>query len=267
MEFGLRPRDFGGLAFVPDTPWTNQSSQSPSMVKERRLIVYQPPADWSSSSNRWECKQGSELNPNVSAHHEKKRCWKFAWVTYSAGAAICRNCRISSYATVQNDTALVLQEAFMTAEALRMIPSVISKMLSCSDGQAKRPRWHTADDYVIGMLTRAYTGAWSILIDYLGLSVASTNYSVSPYATRAIVNLVRVHLWLGLQSLVTLSGILFLYIQAKSSSPLIGDTTLAAFHLDSSALHEDGAYSQFWGGVSRKVELEDGYLRVKVDSA
>ncbi|KDN33805.1 hypothetical protein RSAG8_13105, partial [Rhizoctonia solani AG-8 WAC10335] len=252
----------GGLALVSDTPWTNQSSQSPSMVEERRLMVYQSPVNYFSLSH-WECIQGGELNPSVSAHKELGYCWKFAWVTYSAGAAICRNCRVSSYATVQNDTALVLQEAYMTAEALRMIPSVINQMLSSGDTEAIIPQWKNVDDYVIGMLTRAYAGAWMTLTDQLGASLVYTNYSVSPHATRAIVNLLRVYLWLGIQSLVTLSGILFLYIQAQSSSSLIGDTTLAAFHLDSSALHKDGAYNQIWGGAGRKVELEGDYLRVK----
>ncbi|KDN33802.1 hypothetical protein RSAG8_13102, partial [Rhizoctonia solani AG-8 WAC10335] len=254
------------LTLVPDTPWTNETSQSPSMVTERRLMVYQSPVNWSSySAAKWECRQDGKLNPNVSAHQEDGLCWKFAWVTYSAGAAICRNCRVSSYATVQNDTALVLREAHMTAEALRMIPFVISEMLSSGDGQAALPRWDNVDDYVIGMLTRAYAGAWIVLNEAgNSQSLVYTKYAVSPLAARAVVNILRVYIWLGLQSLVTLSGILFLYTQAQSSSPLIGDMTLAAFHLDSSALHEDGAYNQLWGGAGRKVELEDGYLMVKV---
>ncbi|KDN34632.1 hypothetical protein RSAG8_12294, partial [Rhizoctonia solani AG-8 WAC10335] len=128
----LGPRAYtNSLALVPDTRWTYPSTQPPSMVKERRLMVYPSPGDWS-SSGEWECLQGGELNPNVSAD-SKAGCWKFAWVTYSAGAAICYNCRVSSYATVQNDTALVLQEAYMTAEALRMMPSVIGEMLSSND--------------------------------------------------------------------------------------------------------------------------------------
>jgi hypothetical protein len=92
-----------------------------------------------------------------------------------------------------------------------------------------------------------------------------TNYSVSPRASRASVDLLRVCIWIGLQSLVTLSAILFLYVQVKTCSPAVGDTTLAAFYLDSSAIHEAGAYNQFWGGASRRVELKGEVLKVKID--
>ncbi|KDN43888.1 hypothetical protein RSAG8_05881, partial [Rhizoctonia solani AG-8 WAC10335] len=253
------------LALVPDTPWTNQSSYSPSKVAERRLMVYKPTVVQSSPSGQWECMQGGDLNPDVSAHQEGGNCWKFAWVTYSAGVATYYDCRVPAYGTLQNDTALVLQEGYMTAEALRMVPSVINNMLSNEEVEVTLPRWRDPNDYVIGMLTRAYAGAWMTLNDYVGAYSVYTTYSVSPQATRAMVSYHRVYIWLGLQSLVTLSGILFLYIQSQSSTPMIVDTTLAAFHLDSSALHEDGAYKPLWGGGGRKAELEGGFVRVKAE--
>lgn len=53
-------------------------------------------------------------------------CFAFAQVTYEAGVAVCRDCRISSAWTVQNDTALELEADALTTEALWLMPEIIS---------------------------------------------------------------------------------------------------------------------------------------------
>ncbi|KAF8750140.1 hypothetical protein RHS01_09527 [Rhizoctonia solani] len=261
----------GSIALVPDTVWSNQTLKS-SKVSERRLM-WQYVASASPTKNRTYCSQewgthlvvNFELSPNRSIYQEGTNYFRLAWVTFTAGVGICRNCRLSSYATVQNDTTLELSEDLLTGEALRFMATVSTMVLE-QRMEDMSHAWKSIDDCVAATLARTYSAAWIGLTDHLaaatlGFPQHNTTYAVSPLASQAQVNLLRVYVWLGLQSLITLSGILFVMIQLKTGSPAIADTTLTAFYLDSSAVSETDRPQS----TARKVEYENELLKVKIE--
>jgi hypothetical protein len=84
------------------------------------------------------------------------------------------------------------------------------------------------------MLTRTYSAAWMALTDHLGAASLgfpqyNATYAVFPPSSQAQVNSLRVYIWLGLQALITLSGILFVIVQLRTGSSTITDTALTAF--------------------------------------
>lgn len=251
----------GTLALIPDPPWPNATSSS-TFSGKRLMAMHTSDYSLADIFSSGRCSQpnlpiSEAFPPNIGIYADPDyyACWAFAWVTFTAGAGVCQECRVSSYATVQNDTALVLKEDTLTSNALQIMPNVITSMMETNSSNVG-PSWDNINDHVIGLLTRSYGASWMALTG--GLSPSdSTTYSVSPPSSLASVHFTRVYIWLGLQCLVTISGILFLYVQFRSGSPIIGDTTLAAFFLDSSGAPEASQYHRSRGGAPRKVEYQD----------
>ncbi|KAG8681903.1 hypothetical protein FRC08_015335 [Ceratobasidium sp. 394] len=123
----------------------------------------------------------------------------------------------------------------MVTEALRLMPDVIS-LLSVMNTSVP-PTWGNIDDYVIAVLGRSYSGAWSALTEFVGsTSPPLASKCASVVSMQAHITLWRVYLWLGIQLLATVAGVLFLMVQSRSENRLVGDTTLAAFHLDTTTV-------------------------------
>ncbi|EUC62971.1 hypothetical protein RSOL_466400 [Rhizoctonia solani AG-3 Rhs1AP] len=260
-----RPVLTGAAFLIPDTPWPNQTDWRPSssVVSEKRLML---------KTNDCEFYDGTTLNLGPEKNIELDRaiyvspynraCYVFAWVTYTAGASTCYNCPVLSYGTVQSTTDLPVKHDILTEVSLRFMPD-IAELMEDMETIDMTPTWESTEANVVGTLTRSYAASWMALIEALGGSTPphNTTYSISAPASRASVNTLRVYIWLGLQSLVTLSGALFLCVQSQSSTPIIVDTTLAAFYLDTSAVSNHNAEQ----GVrtARRVEFENDRLRLK----
>lgn len=192
-------------------------------------------------------------------------CLAFARVTYSAGVAECVNCQISSPLTVQNDTNLDLKVDAMTTEALWLMPEIIGALVLMNSSIPSS--WGNIDDYVIDLLSRSYSGAWTALTNYLGQPTTSTSltprFVPSVPSLQARVNMPRVLIWLGIQLLATLCGVLFFVKQAGTKYRLIGDTTLAAFELDTSGATE-GTGKKLKSGDILKLQPKGQGLKVVV---
>ena len=193
-------------------------------------------------------------------------CYIFAWVTYVAGAARCTDCRVTSWLTVQNDTSLTVLPDMMTVDALGMMPLVAKLMTEKNISVPKA--FNNLDAYVSGLLTRSYAAAWTFLMNeyvdkYPGRETVETEVQVAVSTSKANVSLGRVLLWLLLNLMFTLSGLLFLFLQTRCSQPVIVDASMAALLLDTSdVLHvRNRALCNFSRLV--KDDKDIGYLELR----
>lgn len=260
----LRPLS-GTLALIPDTAWSPRPFPPPSIVSETRTLVLR--TSYLAQPINRPCRRNNSsvfknLPPTMGFIQRNSFCFAFAKVTYSAGVGLCMNCRISSYATVQNDTALSLREDPMTTEALRLMPEITLSLILI--GSLVPSNQDNVDDYVIDMLGRSYAGAWTALTDSLNYLTPPMTSKFTPAlpSLKALVDLNRVYAWLGIQMLVTLIGIIFLLVQAETKYRLVGDTGLAAFDLDTTNVTardgHDQAHDQLW------LQSEAGALKVVI---
>jgi len=167
-------------------------------------------------------------------------CYVYAWVTYEAGAAQCKNCRISSWLTVQNTSNLTVEPDLTTAYALGMMPMIGSLMVQQN---VSLPRaFGNLDKHVSELLIRSYGAAWMFITDEMsGENWFTTSAQMAIPTSRANVLWWRVWFWLALNMLFTLSGLVFMVMQSCSDQPLVGDPPLAAFLLDTTrVLHRGG---------------------------
>ncbi|CAE7155105.1 unnamed protein product, partial [Rhizoctonia solani] len=189
--------------------------------------------------------------------------YAFAWVTFSAGVGRCRdfNCIVSSPSTIRNNTPVELEPHQLAFQALSMAPVVGFHLVMQNNSIPFL--WNTINDYVEAVLVRSYSGSWCGLNKGMGTSTTNTNYVPSLLNLMADVDHDRVYIWLGLQLLVTVLSVFFLIIQSHlTETPLLGDTSLTAFDLDTSAVAVIDA-----GSINglRRVEQAGGRLKLKVE--
>ncbi|KAG8739648.1 hypothetical protein FRC10_005350 [Ceratobasidium sp. 414] len=150
-------------------------------------------------------------------------------------------------------------EDSVTTEALRMMPDITASLNLLNTSTPTT--WGNIDDYVIDVLGRSYSGGWTALTEYLGGSSPplTSKFTPSVSSSRARVELWRVYLWLGFQFLAIISGMLFIMIQSQTKNRLVGDTTLAAFYLDTTAVprHRSSKHEGL-------LKLQEGHGRLEV---
>jgi len=172
--------------------------------------------------------------------------WAVGRITYVAGAAKCRDCRVSAPFTAQNDTVLTVLPSTAARAAIALMPMVWGMMAAQNNSL---PGIDNIDDYVRALLIRSYAASrtyatWAFSQSDGRLStVAHTAIQTS----RATVLLWRVWLWLSLNFLFTTSGLLFLIVQGMSGQRLVGSPPLAALLLGTSELlhKRDRAFCDF----------------------
>ncbi|CAE6473961.1 unnamed protein product [Rhizoctonia solani] len=261
------------ISLIPDTPWSVQTLTAPRAlaVSERRLMVKRvgtidPSQASGCTFDNNETRTGWISSNTIfdnSIYLDRDACYVYAWVNYTAGASTCYNCPVLGYGTVEGNANLPMLPDYLTDISLRLMPDVVAFMgdLKFND---MGPSWEKVEEDVIGTLMRSYAASWMALTEAWGPATAhNTTYSISAPASRASVNILRVYLWLGLHSLITLSGVLFIYVQTQLGTPVIADTTLTAFYLDTGAMYEyDGDHEV---PIMRRVEIEGDRLRLKTE--
>jgi hypothetical protein len=170
---------------------------------------------------------------------------------------------LSSPSTVQNSASVTPESHTLTALALAMAPAVA--VFLANQNSSLPSSWDDTDQYIKSLLQRSYSAAWNALVDDFGTSKVNSSYRPSLPSLVASVNEPRVCVWLGLQLSVTLLSFVFLILLAHLSEfPLIGDTTLIAFYLNTTLLPESPNTHPFVKG-SLKVEEECERLNVKIE--
>ncbi|KAJ1304096.1 hypothetical protein OPQ81_008500 [Rhizoctonia solani] len=270
----------GTLGLIPKANLTSSSPQGdpfpePVIIKERRLMVLF--SHWRESSDipcepvrpanrttRW---ISDKFPASVGFYPQKDggECWAFAWVNFTAGSGNCFNCRISSHSTVQSDDVLEVQPDRMADPALRVMPTAIS-LMTLMNSSIPSP-WRNVEKYVAEVLGRSYAVSWAALVDWAGEGDDRLNSEFSPamQSSRAKVDYSRVFTWLAIQLLITISGIAFIVLQIFLGFPMIDDTTLVAFYLDTTNLYKDGSRRITEVDALIKVDYKDGRLKLQIE--
>ncbi|KAL5639016.1 hypothetical protein ACGC1H_003405 [Rhizoctonia solani] len=251
----------GIMALIPDLSHpTNWSTHQlvPSTIEETRLLVF-----WIGTVNYTNVTQ--TFPPNTYIQEVGGMYYAFAWVAFKAGVGRCKEyqCIVESRFTIRSNGSIELEPHPLTYHALSMVLDISISLVS--QNVSIPSSWKDADDYVEAVLVRSYSAAWIALNSDLHRSVLNSSYRPALPSLVAKVDKGRVYAWLGIQLSVTLFGIAFLILLSRQSMfPLIGDTSLTAFYLDTTGLPESESPYSFVSGMMI-VEEEDARLRVKVE--
>ncbi|KAH7325509.1 hypothetical protein B0J17DRAFT_632972 [Rhizoctonia solani] len=257
------------ISLIPHTPWSMKAltTATASVVSERRLMVKNVGAfshtsgcEFSNDEPTVGWRSGNAIFDHSIYVYRDGACYVFAWVNYTAGPSTCYDCPVVSYGTVEGNANLLVEPDYLTDIALHLMPDVVGFM-----GDRKfndmGPTWRNVEEDVAGTLIRSYAAAWMALIQTSASATLNTTYSISAPSSQASVNILRVYIWLGLHSLITVSGVLFIYVQTQLGTSIIVDTTLTAFYLDTGAVYECDGDHGF--PVIQRVEFEGDRLRLK----
>ncbi|KDR84141.1 hypothetical protein GALMADRAFT_133500 [Galerina marginata CBS 339.88] len=227
----------GGL--LPDREWgPPQANQlgDPITVSESRLFTFRAERRPSSSP----CPQNYSIDPGstVNLHQFKGGayyyCFAIANVTYRAGAAICKSCKVISPTVVQARAPLPLVPDSFTSMALGLAP-VIGTYFRFS-GYSVPQNAGTNRTMAIELTSRAYQAAWTAYSINLGNQLDNSTVQIALPTLRAKVIPWRVYLWVWLHLLYLALGLLFLYVQSYCKHPWVENTTMAVFWLNTSAV-------------------------------
>ena len=264
----------GGFALTPDS-WGGVSespSPSPGVLSETRIIV----GVYATDSDSCASEEFGDLPANIGFNLAQDICLIYGRVTYVAGEAECRACRVSSWSTVQNDTALTVSPSKEAPYAIKIMWSVAAT-LALQNSSLPRT-YNNLDEYITESLIRSYGASWTFLnaLYHGSYQHLSSDVQIAIPTSRANILWWRVWTWFFLNLLFTLSGIFFLFLYRMSGQQMVGNPSLAALLLDTSdVLHkrdralcnfstltkEDGSvgwlhFTQDWeNGGHRRVEV------------
>ena len=247
----------GLAAFLPDSAWgpgSDPNLPDPVNVSESRILSIQvfSPSSPNCSSDFPEYFIPSSVNfyPTLTFNSTYYSCFAFANVTYTAGAATCRNCMIVSPAVVEGmiySPNLQPVPDPLTIEALAITPSVATHTLltiftDFSSSNVSNGVESYVESYVIEFVSRAYQSAWSYLVYDLGrLGLENqTNVVFAIPASHPTILRWRVYFWAGLHLVVLLCGVTFAYWHSHYRHPWFSNPTMIAFQLDTAGLFREG---------------------------
>ncbi|KAH7320562.1 hypothetical protein B0J17DRAFT_685165 [Rhizoctonia solani] len=251
----------GYAVLVPNitTNWSSDPVESTTIHDTRLLMLFYAYALPSGIISTTRSLPSSAYTLSVNTSY-----YAFAWVTFSAGVGQCKqyNCVISSPYAIQNSTPIALEPNPLTFQALSMAPVIGIWMILHNTSIPFM--WDNINDYVEAVLVRSYSGAWSSLNSNFRTRGTFTRYTPAVPSLLADVDGKRVGIWLGIQLLVTLLSTVFLITQSRLSQyPFVGDTSLTAFFLNTSAIKPDNInmpIDEPW-----EIEQREGRLRMKME--
>ncbi|KAG8730623.1 hypothetical protein FRC11_006274, partial [Ceratobasidium sp. 423] len=196
-------------------------------------------------------------------------CFAYAKVSYYAASGHCRDCRIVSSSTVQNDTELAGLEPEegdpFIHSALTNMPEYIPSMTPLKDSLPDIA--NDVEVYITALLTRLYSALWTSWSDAYGsIRMQNSRYSPAISTLKAEIDETRVYAWLFLQLSATLAGLAFIWLQWLSQYPLLTDASMVAFNIDTTEVPKPGVSSKHGQEILRIKPKEDGW-QVVVASA
>jgi len=130
----------------------------------------------------------------------------------------------------QPDAAVWVIADPMTFEATTLMPLLSTNM---GLGESSVSPSANITQYIMDILPRSYRAAWTALSDNLTTNTTlTTSVTVPVPVLIAHVQLWRVYLWVVLNLMLTLSGILLLFVQYLCVNRLVVDTGIAVLLLD-----------------------------------
>ncbi|CEL54686.1 hypothetical protein RSOLAG1IB_07220 [Rhizoctonia solani AG-1 IB] len=230
------------------------------MIDEKGLLVF-----WLGTPSI-NATQGLPSSIYIHTTNDTQRRYVFAWVNFTAGVGKCTQyrCILSSPSTIQNNASITPKPHLLTTQALAMAPAIA---ISLANQNSSLPSsWNDTNQYIEALLQRSYSAAWNILVDNFEMSQVNSSYRPSLPRLIADVNQPRVYTWLGLQLSVTFLCCIFLILLSQLSEfPLIGDTTLTPFYLNTTRLPESSDTHIFTKGSLLVEEEHSNRLKVKIE--
>lgn len=242
----------GRVVIAYDTPWQPEESYpDPKVARGTRYVIV-------SSTRRESCDDPNADSPFGALpslfHYDARTgtsrfndnddpaCYVIARMTYTAGVWTCRDCLMSPGGIVETSLVTGLVEPDPLAEqALRMTPDVLSLMItSYSWKDWIKP--DNLDNYTKGMLLVAYQACWNALANVFSEESTFRQTSLSlPYPVlRASIIKWRVWVWLLLNCLLTLSGLIVVWLQKETLAKTVRNPELSVLLLDTKQIIEKG---------------------------
>jgi hypothetical protein len=163
-------------------------------------------------------------------------CFAVAKVNLSIGKTLCNNCKIVAPSVVQavsaNETLQILPDPLIPI-ILDMLPEVMGFMATMNTTSA--PTYNNVDHYLRGTIALAYQASWNSLTDLFsddGKEYATTRVSIAQDVVQASVSVSRIYAWLGLNLLLTVAGLILMWLQSRCYGKTVRDFTLAAILMD-----------------------------------
>lgn len=163
-------------------------------------------------------------------------CYMFARFNLIAGSAVCQGCNVSSLSTVspsQNPTSnLTVSPDKLVMEIISMMPEVMYTIASMNATETSQ--FGNIDQWTQALLVDAYSATWTVMSqNFADPSLSLSSQQNAPVqVVRASILRWRMWLWLGLNGLVTVSGLVLIALQANCKRKPVVDTVLAAVMLD-----------------------------------
>jgi hypothetical protein len=195
-------------------------------------------------------------------------CYVFARMNFTAGAMTCKECPVildgvveATYTTNDPPSWTPVPDP-LVENAISMVPEVLFYMKVSNSSQA--PSWQNIDGYTRGMVTTAYQASWNSLANGWQASPMVVTEVSTPYPILiAKVITWRVSTWFGLNTILTISGLLLAHLQRYCENKTIRNPALAALMLDTSAILRQDANGLCNAVFLRKCD-ESLRLRIKV---
>jgi hypothetical protein len=238
------------VALIPDTdgwnPPTTTTFPSPTTISQTGTLYalynhVQPPTACDPSQDGYfgGLPSGVGFYANIVSgaytNSGTTNCFVFAQVTYTAGVAVCESCLFSASTVVQPTTALQVVADPMTSEAMVLMPLLGTNM---GLGGSSVPPATNIEQYIRDILPRSYGAAWTALSDYLSGTKLTTDVMIPiPVSTARVLHW-RIYLWVVLNIMLTLSGLLFLIVQYQCDNMLVVDTGIVALLMDTQRVQE-----------------------------
>ncbi|KAK0726162.1 hypothetical protein B0H67DRAFT_551532 [Lasiosphaeris hirsuta] len=167
-------------------------------------------------------------------------CYMFASFNVTAGSQVCMHCNVSHPSTVsapsvptdRTGDAEILPDPLVD-EVLGMLPEVMRAVASMNVTEGSQ--FGRLEQWTQQLLKQAYFATWTVMSIYCTDPEKATLSSskTTPFQiVQASVSAQRMWLWLALNALVTLSGLMLLCWQSSCKRKPVVDVVLAAVMLD-----------------------------------
>ena len=199
-------------------------------------------------------------------------CFAIAKVKLSIGQTLCRDCKMVAPSVVQasstNETLDILPDSLIPV-ILDMLPEVMGFMATMNTTSA--PTYNNVEHYLRGTITLAYQASWNSLTDLFsdaGTANTTTGISAPQSVIRASVSGSRMVAWLGMNLLLTIAGLILMWLQSRCVGKTVRDFTLAAVFMDpQEILQEDESGICNAVSISKQDRLLGAFRLVEVSAS
>jgi hypothetical protein len=164
----------------------------------------------------------------INYNNNYTNCYAVASTVVDAGVTICDGIIVSPMVVQCRDNAVSEPAKDPLVDiVLAMLPDVMEKVAALNISHTNG--WNAIDTYTHNLVVQSYQATWSRLAEYLAQGDGVSNTIHEPKeAVRARVSTLRIYVWIGLNMLLTVSGIVLWIVQTQCKHKVILDPTLSS---------------------------------------